>query len=111
MAIKTIVESDISGQSDAATVTFGLGNTWFEVDLTEDEQKELEQALAPFVKAGRKAGQSTKKKRATPETTVEERAKIRAWAREQGHEVTEFGRIPRKIIDAYREAHKKSDQT
>ena len=38
MAIRNIVESDISGKPDAATVTFGLGDTWFEIDLTDEER-------------------------------------------------------------------------
>ncbi|MFD7661329.1 histone-like nucleoid-structuring protein Lsr2, partial [Streptomyces sp. NPDC059788] len=38
-------------------------------------------------------------------TTVEEREEIREWAREQGYEVNERGRIPKKVKKAYDEAH------
>ncbi|NEA18981.1 histone-like nucleoid-structuring protein Lsr2 [Streptomyces halstedii] len=106
MAIRSIVESDLSGKPDAATATFGLGDTWYEVDLTPEERKKLEEALEPYLKVGRKARQAAPtKKRVVPKTTIEERDVIRAWAKKNGYELAERGRIPRKIMKAYDEAH------
>ena len=109
MAIREIIESDISGKAGAATATFGLGDTWYEVDLTEDEQKQLEKALQPYLKAGRKASDKApgKPNRFVPETTPEERKKIRAWAEAngKGDEVAPRGKIPNHIYFAYQEAH------
>ncbi|MDW6058066.1 Lsr2 family protein [Streptomyces sp. FXJ1.4098] len=106
MAIRSIVESDLSGKPDAATVTFGLGDTWYEVDLTAEEQKELEKTLKSYVKVGRKVGKTTPvKKPVVPETTLEERDKIRKWAKEEGYEFADRGRIPKTIMKAYDEAH------
>ncbi|MER6367136.1 Lsr2 family protein [Streptomyces mirabilis] len=105
MAIREIVESDLSGKPDAATVTFGLGDTWYEVDLTAEEQKALENALKSYLKVSRKAGKSASKKRVVPETTAEERDKIREWAKKEGHEFAERGRIPKTVMRAYDEAH------
>lgn len=108
MAIRNIVESDISGEPDAATITFGLGDTWYEVDLTEEERKKLEQAFAEYVKVGRKATKRATSNRVVPDTTPEERDEIRLWARDNGFELADFGKIPNKIYYAYREAHEKS---
>ncbi|NUQ96156.1 MAG: Lsr2 family protein [Streptomyces sp.] len=106
MAIRSIVESDLSGKPDAATATFGFGDTWYEIDLTAEEQKKLEEALKPYLKAGRKAGKTTSvKKRVVPETTAEEREQIREWAKKKGLEFAERGRIPKHIQKAYDEAH------
>ncbi|MEV4189863.1 histone-like nucleoid-structuring protein Lsr2 [Streptomyces toxytricini] len=105
MAIRSIVESDLSGKPDAATVTFGLGDTWYEVDLTAEEKKALEAALKSYLKVSRKAGKPAPKKRVVPETTAEERDKIRAWAKEEGYEFADRGRIPKKVMKAYDEAH------
>ncbi|MGW0580167.1 histone-like nucleoid-structuring protein Lsr2 [Streptomyces sp. NPDC002920] len=106
MAIRSIVESDLSGKPDAATVTFGLGDTWYEVDLTAEEQKGLEDALKSYLKVSRKAGKTTPvKKPVVPETTPEERDKIREWAKKEGYEFAERGRIPKKVMKAYDEAH------
>jgi hypothetical protein len=105
MAIRKVVESDLSGRTDAATVTFGLKGTWFEIDLTDDEQKDLEQRLADYLEKGRKAERVGNPKRFVPETTPEERAEIRAWGREHGFEFAERGKIPKKLQQAYDEAH------
>ncbi|MDX2547488.1 Lsr2 family protein [Streptomyces sp. WI04-05B] len=107
MAIRSIVESDLSGKPDAATQTFGLGDTWYEIDLTPEEQKKLEEALKPYLEVGRKAEKTTPapKKRVVPETTTEERDKIREWAKKEGLEFAERGRIPKTVMKAYDEAH------
>lgn len=86
-------------------MTFGLGDTWYEVDLTPEEQKGLEDALKSYVKVSRKAGKPASKKRVVPETTPEERDRIRAWGKEKGYEFAERGRIPKTLQKAYDEAH------
>lgn len=105
MAIRKVIESDISGNQDAATVTFGLGGTWYEIDLTDQERKDLEGSLQTYLNKGRKAVPGAAKKPLVPETTAEDREIIREWARKQGFEFAERGRIPKKIFRAYREAH------
>ncbi|KOT51128.1 MULTISPECIES: histone-like nucleoid-structuring protein Lsr2 [Streptomyces] len=105
MAIQNVIVSDLSRKPDASTVSFGLGGMWYEIDLSPDEQEELAEKLKPYVKVGRKAGTTLVKKRVVPKTTAEERAKIREWAREQGYEVNERGRILKDVMKAYDEAH------
>lgn len=106
MAKREVVESDISGQPDAATVMFGLEGDWFEIDLTEAEKKKLEQALKPYLTKGRKPTSQGEKKRVVPETTAEEREQIRVWARSKGFETPPRGRVPKEIMAAYDKAHK-----
>lgn len=113
MAIRRVVASDLSGQLDAATVTFSFGDAAYEVDLTDEEKRDLERSfqrsLEPYIKVGRKVD-PPRVIRDEPKTTAEERVQIRAWAREQNLEVTDFGRIPAKIIYAYRDAHEDTFQ-
>jgi Lsr2 protein len=108
--IVEVVESDISGKPNAATVTFGLAGTWYEVDLTQDEEEGLKQALQSYLAVSRK-GSRPPKKRQVPEMTAEERARIRDWAKKKGHKVPERGRIPKEIQNAYDEAHNISRRT
>lgn len=103
--MRNIIESDISGKTDAATITFGLADTWYEIDLTDEERKELEQKFKSYVTKGRKAEPKEQKKQVVPETTAEERDKIRDWGRDQGFEFAERGRIPKKVMRAYDKAH------
>lgn len=101
----TIVKSDLSGVEDATTVSFGIKGTWYDIDLTKEEQAELEETLRTYVKAGRKAAAKSQKNHYMPDTTQEERDKIRTWAQEQGMEVSERGRIPKKVVAAYVKAN------
>lgn len=39
------------------------------------------------------------------ELSVEERSAIRAWAQQNGHDIAGNGRIPARVIDAYRAVH------
>lgn len=106
MAKKEVIESDISGKPDAATVTFGLEDEWYEIDLTDDEKKKLQSALRSYLTKGRKAApKQPEKKPLVPETTAEERANIRAWGRENGFQFAEAGRIPKGLQAAYDKAH------
>ncbi|GAP61324.1 nucleoid-associated protein Lsr2 [Arthrobacter sp. Hiyo1] len=107
MAIKKVIESDLSGRQDAERVTFGLGETWYEIDLTDDERQGLEAALKSYLAAGRKATQEPPKPRKmVPTTTPEEREKIREWGRENGFDFAPYGRIPKEVMAAYDAAHK-----
>lgn len=104
MTTRTIHVSDLSGESDAETELIGLGHEWHEVDLTETERDELHAVLEPYLKAGRRCSM-TAGRRLVPETTVAEREEIRAWARDNGYELADFGRIPKRVFAAYRDAH------
>ncbi|WP_029089680.1 histone-like nucleoid-structuring protein Lsr2 [Brevibacterium album] len=104
MATKTLVISDISGEPDAETVTIGLRSNWYDVDLTASERTELEQMLTPYIQVGRKPVRKPSN-RFVPETTPDEREEIRAWAKEQGYAVADYGMVPKKIYRAYTAAH------
>lgn len=105
MAIRSVVESDLSGKTDASTFTFGVGDVWYEIDLTKDERQKFEESLKGYVAKGRKASKDQPKKRFVPETTSEERAQIREWGREHSFEFAERGKIPKALQKAYDEAH------
>lgn len=107
MAEKKVIESDLSGRLDAERVTFGLGGTWYEIDLTDDERQALEKALDQYLAKGRKAApEPPQRRKMVPTTTPEERDKIREWGRENGFEFAEYGRIPKEVMAAYDAAHK-----
>lgn len=105
MAIRSVVESDLSGKTGASTFTFAVGDTMYEIDLTKDEREEFENYLKGYAKKGRKAVPEPEKKPLVPETTPEERVEIRKWGRENGFEVPERGKIPKEVQRAYDKAH------
>jgi Lsr2 len=106
---------DLDGSEAAGTVMFALDGRAYEIDLSEDNAARLRDSLATYVAAARRSGGTPRKGR-TPRATAEgesapsranreETAAIRAWARENGHEVSERGRIPKAVVQAYQSAH------
>lgn len=104
MATRTILVSDLSGESEAETVTIGWGSAWYETELTASERAELDKMLAPYIASGRKAAKKPSN-RFVPDTTAEEREEIRAWAKREGYEVAEYGKIPNRVYKAFTAAH------
>lgn len=114
MAIKTIRTDDLDGTEGAETITFALGPDTFEIDLSEKNASALRKVLAPYIESGRRrvsSKRSTKKAtahRPSAETTINNDA-IRDWAKSNGHAVSDRGRIPRSVIEAFEEAHAPSN--
>jgi hypothetical protein len=106
MARTTIVKllDDLDGSEAAETVQFAVEGVAYEIDLSEGNAKELRAAVAPYVEAGRKQTGEVRRPVSTRATDRVENWKIRTWARNNGHEVAERGRIPQDIIDEYRKA-------
>lgn len=92
---------------EGETVHFSLNGTAYEIDLTAGHADELREALAPYIEAGRRSSASGSRTSAPRRRAARnsDSAAIRAWAKEQGHEVSERGRIPAEIVDAYNAAH------
>ena len=102
MARKTLVilEDDIDGGEAAETVTFGLDGTSYEIDLSNANAEKLRDALAPFIAAARKAPARTGR-RSSRSNGAGNAAEIRAWAKSQGLQVPERGRIPAEVRQAW----------
>ena len=116
MATKTIVslQDDIDGTEAAETIRFSLGTTDFEIDLSSANIENLHDVLTPFIEAARvvpqrRAGRSpdgTRKPVSRSPAGRKASSEIRAWAKEEGIDISERGRIPASVVDQY-EARKK----
>ncbi|TDC24969.1 Lsr2 family protein [Streptomyces sp. 8K308] len=105
MAQRVVVTlaDDIDGGEASETIVFGLDGKSYEIDLSSDNAAKLRTTLAPYVEAGRKRAKSGK---AFHHTAVAPDPKtVRAWAESNGFGVPARGRIPRKVYDAFNEAH------
>lgn len=106
---------DLDGSAASGTVSFSLDGRSYEIDLSDGNAARLRDSLASFVAASRRSGTSARRgrvQRATAEVPAaparadrEVTAAIRTWARENGHEVSERGRIPKAVVEAYQAAH------
>lgn len=107
MAIKTVLIDDFDGTplSGGSTTTFALNGAQYEIDLAPENVEKLREALAPFIKAGRRVGGAQGGARRSGAgrrpASRSDLAAIREWAQSQGLKVGDRGRIPAEIIEQY----------
>lgn len=110
MAVKTVLIDDFDGTplSGGGTTTFALNGVEYEIDLGATNAAKLKEALAPFIKAGRRTGGSATSKPAARRrgagrhsNGAKDVSAIRDWARANGFAVGDRGRIPAPVIEAY----------
>ncbi|GGV01418.1 hypothetical protein GCM10010211_80880 [Streptomyces albospinus] len=103
--VVAIYTDDLTGEeSSEATHTFSLDGVQYEIDLAPDSYDQLLEAMAPFTKAGRKTGRTRKSHKVTA-VSCDDSAAIRVWAKEAGYDVSNRGRVPAEVREAYAKAH------
>ena len=102
--VNVVLIDDLDGSEATETVRFGLDGTNYAVDLSEAHANELRDLLAPYIGVGRKlSGQRRMaRKVASGEPNA---ADVRAWARENGYDVSDRGRVPADVLQAFAAAH------
>ncbi|MHB9858356.1 histone-like nucleoid-structuring protein Lsr2 [Streptomyces sp. YIM S03343] len=106
--IVTVYSDDLTGteSDEVSTHRFSLNGIEYEIDLTPESYDKLDAALRPFIETGRKMGRTKVTGRvhrgAAAGPSAEE---VRAWARENGYEVNDRGRVPGEIREAFEAAH------
>jgi nucleoid-associated protein Lsr2 len=114
VAQKVVVSlvDDLDGGRADETVGFGLDGKSYEIDLSSVNAGKLRDVLAGFVGSARRAGSGGRGRRAGVGTgggsrgDREQSQAIREWAREQGMKVSDRGRIPADVQEAYLNAQK-----
>ncbi len=104
--IHIVLEDDLDGSEATETVTFGLDGTTYEIDLNDDNAAKLRGTLAPYVGHGRKAGAAPRRgRKAAVSSSGPSAREIRDWARANGHNVPDRGRVSAEVREAYNAAH------
>ncbi|MEN4472857.1 Lsr2 family protein [Mycolicibacterium cosmeticum] len=90
-------------------VVFSLRGTEYQIDLSKANVAKLEKAFRPYVEAGSKVrghgSRRTKSVRAAGPSGREQLAAIRDWARSNGYEVSDRGRIKAEVVEAFEAAN------
>lgn len=109
MAQKTVVTllDDLDGSEATQTVLFGLEGRSYEIDLNEANSEKFRAALAPYVGAARKASSSRSipVRRIGSGKPANKAGDVREWARMNGLDVNDRGRVPAEIVKAFEAAH------
>ena len=108
--VQIILEDDLDGGEADETVSFALDGTSYEIDLNEANATKLREAMATYVgharkvtgTRGRRTGGTTARTAGGSGPSAKE---VREWARENGHDVPDRGRIPAEVREAYDAAH------
>ena len=114
--VQVILSDDFDDDVPAdETVTFALDGTTYEIDLSDKNAADMREAFARYVGAARKVSGRGRasgggRSRATGGAGTgrmdrEQAGAIRDWARKNGHEVSDRGRIPATVVEAYEAAH------
>jgi hypothetical protein len=119
MGQKVVLTCDLHGDNTEAadTMRFSVDGASYAVELCEKHLKEFNDKLAPFVKASRRAGgrpRASASTRRSPRAAASagrgrrsrtaDVASIREWARSQGYEVSDRGRLSAALFEAYAKA-------
>jgi hypothetical protein len=105
--VHVTLQDDIDGGKAVETVRFALDGMTYEIDLSAKNARQLRSAFKVYTESARRTPRTgTKAKRAGGTKKASPRnAEIRNWARSQGHEISERGRIPADIAEAFETAH------
>ncbi|MDT7746037.1 MAG: hypothetical protein QOE59_5115 [Actinomycetota bacterium] len=124
MAQKTVVSllDDLDGESEAdETVEYALDGVTYEIDLTTENAEDLRAIFAPYIAAARRTGgrRASGGGRSRPASSSRSGSsssssgsgiaargrqalkEIRTWAKENGWTVSDRGRLPNNVVEAY----------
>jgi hypothetical protein len=105
--IQTLFIDDLDGSEAEGTVRFGLDGTEYEIDLNAEHAQALRDALARYVQAARRAGGAPRRparggRRARADGV--DTTTVREWAKAQGIEVKDRGRVPAELVVKFKTA-------
>lgn len=108
----TLLTDDLDGGDADRTVEFGLDGVNYTIDLSEKNIGKFRKALDPYLTAAAKVGRAGTTGRigsravaAPNRTNRDQNQAVREWATKNGYEVSERGRIPTSIVEAFNAKH------
>jgi Lsr2 len=114
MAQRVLLVCDLHDDDSAGaeTLSFAIDGTSYDIDVCAKHASALREAVAPYVGAGRRAssgsggaGRRTRSSRPSGAPDRQRTQEIREWARAHGHQVSDRGRIPVRLLEQYEAAH------
>ncbi|WP_456285967.1 Lsr2 family protein [Microbacterium sp. JZ70] len=96
---------------EGETVLFALDGKSYEIDLSADNAAEFRAQFERYISAGRRVGSGSGSTNSSASRATRRRSgqtdygPVRAWAKENGYSVSERGRVPAAVLEAYEAAH------
>ncbi|MEV2239717.1 Lsr2 family protein [Micromonospora sp. NPDC049891] len=107
----TVLTDDLDGGKADRTVEFSLDGVAYTIDVSDENAGVLRKALDPFINAGRRLGRGAADTgrnprrgtgSGTPGMNREQNRAVREWAVRNGYKISERGRIPVEVVEAYK---------
>ena len=102
--IQTLFIDDLDGSEAVGTVRFALDGTEYEIDLNAEHAQTLRDALARYVHAARWVGGGARRPargRRKASAGGVDSTEVREWAKAQGIEVKDRGRVPAELVTRF----------
>jgi Lsr2 len=109
--VQVILVDDVDGGEADETVTFSLDGVNYEIDLSEANAESLRDSLGEWIGHSRRvSGRSSGRARSGGRAKAAAAAKadlslVRSWARDNGYQVSDRGRVSSEVLAAYEAAH------
>jgi Lsr2 len=103
--IVTMLTDDVDGSEASESLSFTWEGHEYRIDLNEKNADKFRKAMAPYLASAQRVGRAKRRDKSPGRRASTDAAVVRAWAVEQGYEVTERGRIPNDVREAYDNAH------
>lgn len=104
------IDGELIDDGEGETVTFSIGGTAYEIDLSEKNAAGMREALDPWISKARRVpssaaargnGRAGRGGQRSTGAAKRDLTAVRTWARENGHEVSDRGRVPSTVLEAY----------
>ncbi len=106
--VQVILVDDVDGGEAEESVSFSLDGVNYEIDLSGANAESLRDALATWVGHARRIGGRSGRGRSAGRTKAPAKpdlTQVRAWARDNGFQVSDRGRVSSEVMSAYEGAH------
>lgn len=103
--IITSLVDDIDGSEAAETLSFSLDGKQYEIDLSAENATKLREDFEIWAKSARRVGKTSTPTRRAGHGGRADLNAVREWARANGHKVSDRGRVPATILEAYEQSH------
>ena len=103
----TQITDDLDGSKDATEVAFSFDGVDYTIDLSKKNAAAMAKALKPYLDAATKVRGNRARRTSSTRATGSRKdlAAVREWARVQGLEVSDRGRVPAAVVEQYDAAH------
>ena len=107
--IETVLSDDLDGSTADTTIRFGLDGTDYEIDLNTTHADQLRKTADRYIQAGRRVSSSARRTtrgsaRRSGASSGPSSSEVRDWAKSQGLDVKERGRIPAELVVKFQAA-------